>query len=184
MVRTSPEPFCFPQARWGEVDGDAPGRHDMAAVLDGGDDALAPLLDRPLRQPDGVERGDAAGHVRLNRDEVGVDAEDGAGEGTSEHGDGGRREGCCVMGWSNLHGTRETCQAAAQKEFGCWRVSRSQRPLADSRRAAYPRLWRVRAGLTAHLAGRRAGQIVRFAARCEKSCGTFRPTPSICFAWP
>ncbi len=65
----------------GEVDGDLAGRDVVAAVLQGGPDALLALPDGRVGQADGDELGKTEGDVGLDLDGIGLDpGERGAGD--------------------------------------------------------------------------------------------------------
>ncbi len=64
--------FLLPVGR-GEVDGDLPGRDVVAAVLQGGPDALLALADGRVGQAYGDELGKAQGDVRFDLDGIGLD---------------------------------------------------------------------------------------------------------------
>lgn len=175
-------PISCRQVRGGQVDGDALGRDDVAAVLDRGDHALAPFLDGALRKADGVEGGEAARHVRFHGDEVGVDAEDGAGEGTSEQGGPGRRtrdasdQGCLRRGCPSSRCPRLVC---ALTRCACLARWSGQRAVRRGRRSYPPeRSARATACAPDGAAGRRGIREKR-----RGRCGGVRGTTLLNAAW-
>ncbi len=68
----------------GEIDGDMMAGEGVAGVLDGGLDPVLALPDGHVGKADGRKQGKAGGEVDLDRDGMGIDADDGGADGLDD----------------------------------------------------------------------------------------------------